>query len=89
MERGDLPVEQVQVADEPPHPLVGVPPQQVPGERSVVVPLLPLAELTAHEEELLPRLAVHVPEEHPQVGELLPFVAGLLAEERLGQRSLV
>ncbi len=45
-------------------------------------PLCPLADLTAHEEQLLAGLRVLVGQEQPQVGELLPVVAGHLAEQR-------
>jgi hypothetical protein len=41
-----------------------------------VVPLAPLAELAAHEQELLARLRPLVDQQQPQVGELLPVVAG-------------
>ena len=45
-------------------------------------PLGALAELAAHEEQLLARVRPHVPEERAQAGELLPLVARLLAEQR-------
>ena len=82
VERGDFPVEAVQVADEPLHPQVGVPPQQVPGERPVVAPLLPLGDLPPHEKELLSRVGVHVGVEEAEVGELPPQVARHLVEHR-------
>ena len=47
-----------------------------------MVPLAPLANLVAHEQELLARVAVHVAVQQPQVGELLPQVAGHLVEQR-------
>ncbi len=47
-----------------------------------MVPFIPLADLAAHEEELLARLSVHVPVQEPQVGELLPVVSGHLAQQR-------
>ena len=47
-----------------------------------MVPLVPLAELAAHEQQLLAGLRVHVAVEQAQVGELLPVVARHLAEER-------
>ena len=53
-----------------------------PVEPALVVPLSPLAELVAHEQELLPRLAVHVAVEKAEVGELLPLVARHAAGER-------
>ena len=56
--------------------------QHVPFEAGIVVPLAYLAELVAHEEQLLAGLGVHVAEEQPQIGELLPVVARHLAEQR-------
>ena len=56
--------------------------EQVPVEAAVVVPFAPLAELAAHEQQLLAGLGEHVAEQQPQVGELLPVVAGHLAEQR-------
>ncbi|MNS29231.1 hypothetical protein D3C72_612260 [compost metagenome] len=69
------------------HPVLQGPVQagveQVPVQAEVVVPLLPLAELAAHEGELLARVAGHEAEQQAQVGELLPGVAGHLVEQRL------
>ena len=56
--------------------------QQVPVEALVVVPLALLAELAAHEQQLLARVRPHVAVQQPQVGELLPLVARHLADER-------
>ena len=56
--------------------------EQVPVEARVVVPLLPLPDLAAHEEQLLAGLGPHVREQQPQVGELLPVVARHLREQR-------
>ena len=47
-----------------------------------MVPFGPLAELPPHEEQFLAGLAVHVPEEEPEVGELLPVVPGHFGQER-------
>ena len=52
------------------------------GAPELVVPLPPLPELPAYEQELLPRLRVHPAEQEAQVGELLPVVAGHLREQR-------
>ena len=43
---------------------------------------LPLAEVAAHEQQLLAGMRPHVAVEQPQVGELLPQVAGHLVEQR-------
>jgi hypothetical protein len=53
--------------------------EEVPVEARLVVPLLPLRQLAAHEQQLLARLRPHVAVEQPQVGELLPVVARHLA----------
>src|SRR5690242_3333446 len=55
--------------------------EQVPVQAGVMVPLAPLAELAAHEEELLAGLRVHPAEEEPEVGELLPVIAGHLVDQ--------
>src|SRR5437762_11160821 len=47
-----------------------------------MIPFVHLAEFAAHEEKFLARMSVHPPIKHPQVGELLPFVAGHFREER-------
>jgi len=60
VERADVAVEAVQVADEPLHPLVGIPLEQLPGERLVVAPLLPLGELLPMNRSFFPGVGVHV-----------------------------
>src|SRR3546814_14654828 len=54
----------------------------MPVERAVVVPLPLLAELAAHEQQLLARMGPHEGVAGAQVGELLPAVARHLAEQR-------
>ena len=56
--------------------------EQVPVEAAVVVPLAPLADLAAHEEELLAGMPVHVGQQRPQRRVLLPGVARQLVEQR-------
>ena len=56
--------------------------EEVPVERRVVVPLPPLPDLPSHEEKLLSRLRIHVGEQQPEIGELLPVVAGHLSDQR-------
>src|SRR6516225_7884114 len=65
------------------HALVLLVFQQVPVQAVVVVPLSPMPELAAHEEQLLAGLGVHVTKEQSQVGKLLPAVTRHLAEKRL------
>src|SRR2546428_10638928 len=45
-------------------------------------PLPPLAELAAHEKQFFAGMSVHPGEEHPQIGELLPFIARHFRNER-------
>ena len=47
-----------------------------------MVPLAPLPDLAAHEQQLLAGVHEHVAVERPQVGVLLPHVAGHLVEHR-------
>ena len=56
--------------------------QECPVELRVVVPFGPLAEFAPHEEQLLAGHRVLVAVKQPQVGELLPVVAGHLRDER-------
>ena len=75
-------VDAVQVLDEPLQPGVQRLVEQVPVEAAVVVPLASLAELAAHEHQLLAGVRVHVAVERAQRRRLLPVVAGHLAEHR-------
>jgi hypothetical protein len=52
-----------------------------PVELVVVVPLVPHADLAAHEQKLLARRRPLVAEQQPEVGEPLPIVARHLAEQ--------
>jgi hypothetical protein len=63
------------------HAGVQGPRPQVPVERALVVPLLQLAELAAHEQQLLARVRPHVAVQVAQAREALPLVAGLLAQQ--------
>ena len=56
--------------------------EQMPVEALLVVPFGALAELLAHEQELLARVAPHVAVVGAQVGELLPGVAGHPRQDR-------
>src|SRR5690242_1992674 len=53
-----------------------------PLETFLMLPFAALAELAAHEKELLARVRPHVTIEQPQVRELLPCIARHLADER-------
>ncbi len=76
-------VDAVEIGDEPPDAfVVGTALEEVPVEAPVVTPLRGLRDLPAHEEELAARIRPHEPEEQPEIGELLPGVAGHLAEQR-------
>src|SRR5260370_7619745 len=54
--------------------------QQVPLQAAIVIPLGPLAELVAHEQELLAGMAEHKPVQEPQICELLPLITWHLAQ---------
>src|SRR5690606_30960373 len=55
-----LAVEAIEVLDQPLDAVVGRVLKQIPLHAAVVVPLLPLPELSAHKQELLSRLGPHV-----------------------------
>jgi hypothetical protein len=56
--------------------------KNVPFQAFFVRPFAPLSELTAHEQQLLARMGPHLPVQRAQIGELLPFVARHLANQR-------
>ena len=47
----------------------------MPINAAIVVPLAPLRDFAAHEDQLLARLGEHVAKQQPQVGILLPLIA--------------
>ena len=49
---------------------------------AIVVPLLALPDLLPHEQQLLAGMRPHVGQERARVGELLPFVARHLVDQR-------
>src|SRR5207249_7472182 len=55
---------------------------QIPVETYVVVPFVALAEFAAHKEQFFAGMPVHPRQKHPEIGELLPFVAGHLRKKR-------
>ena len=55
--------------------------KEVPVEAFLMIPFVPLTELTAHEEEFLTRLCIHVTIEKSQIGEFLPVVSGHLSDQ--------
>ena len=55
---------------------------EVPVEGFVMVPLVPLAEFAAHEDELFSRMGEHPAIEHAEICEFLPLVAGHFRDER-------
>src|SRR3981081_3064627 len=56
--------------------------EQITAEFAMVIPLAALPEFATHEEQLLARMPVHPRVKHPQIRELLPFVARHLIQER-------
>ena len=75
-------VETVDVGEPPADADVTVGVVERPVERRLVVPLLPRRQLAAHEQQLLARLRPLHRVQQPQVRELLPVVAGHLAQQR-------
>ncbi|OPZ92587.1 MAG: hypothetical protein BWY73_00731 [candidate division TA06 bacterium ADurb.Bin417] len=55
--------------------------EQVPVQSAPAVPLPPLAELAAHEEQFPARLGVEIAKQQPEAGEFLPVVAGHLSQQ--------
>jgi hypothetical protein len=55
---------------------------EMPIQALVVVPLLPLTEFNALEDELFSGMRPHPRKEHPHVGELLPCIAWHFFDER-------
>ena len=82
MQRLFLAKDSVQVADPQAQAAVHRIVEQMPIQALLHVPLLPLSELAAHEDQLLARLREHPAIEEPQVGELLPVVARHLRDQR-------
>src|SRR5262245_9705821 len=74
-----VPVESLHVAANP--DVRGIV-EQVPVEALFVVPLAPLAEFAAHEEQLLARMSVHQSVQRAKRRVLLPHVAGHFVEHR-------
>src|SRR5262249_44770680 len=73
--------QRVQVANKPLHALMRSPLQEVPVEALVVLPLTPLGELPAHEEQFLSRMPPHVAEQEPEIRITLPEVTGHLIQQ--------
>src|ERR1700756_1881612 len=82
MQRGLVAVRAIEIAHPALDTLMTRHLEQVPVEAAVVIPFAPLAELAAHEQELLARVQPLVAEEQSQVGEALPVVAWHLRKQR-------
>ena len=83
MQGGFLAVQAVKVADQPLHAFVLSILQQVPIQLLVVVPLAPLAEFAAHEQQFFAGVHPHERQIGTQVGKLLPAVARHLVDQRM------
>src|SRR5262249_35572696 len=59
------PIQRVEVTNPPLQPLMEWRGQQMPVQAGVMVPLLPLTEFSAHEQQLLAGPSVHVAQEQP------------------------
>ena len=82
VQRRQLAVQRVEVADQRLDTAMLGLIEQMPVERVIVVPLALLAELAAHEQQLLAGMAEHEAVIGAQVCEALPVVAGHAAEDR-------
>lgn len=74
-------VQPVQLADALVGAAAGGVVQQIPVQLALKRPLVPLAQLRAHEQQLLSRVAQHVGVESPHARQLPPVVAGHLAPQ--------
>ena len=82
MQRGRGAIQGVEIADEVAHARMIRIVQQMPRQGLVVAPFVPLREFLAHEQQFLARVRPHEAQVRAQVRELLPFVAGHLAQQR-------
>src|SRR6202035_5459971 len=80
LQRGIATVQTIEINQPMPQPSVKWSSQQVPLQARIVIPLRPLAELIAHEQELLAGMAEHKPVQEPQIRKLLPLIARHLAQ---------
>ncbi len=78
-----LAVEVVELFDQVLDAMMGRKAQQKPLQFRFAVPLIPLGDFAAHEEQLFPRLADHVAVEEAHIGKFLPEVARHLADQAL------
>src|SRR5690606_1167187 len=81
MERGRLAIHTVQVAHEAIDASVPIDLEEMPIDALVAIPFASLSELSALEEELLPRVRPLISKEEPEVREFLPRVSWHLVEE--------
>src|SRR5690606_10713249 len=72
VERGLAAVERVEIPHPALEPRVQRPIEQREVDGALVIPFAPLAELPAHEEQLLAGMEPHVAEERAEIRELLP-----------------
>ena len=90
MQGGLLAIEPIQVGQETLHAAVRAVLEQVPVQAAIMIPLGPLGELTAHEDQLLAWVGVQIRIQQPQVGKLLPVITGhLFQQRRLAMHYLV
>src|SRR3977135_1519656 len=82
VERRFLAVEPVQVLHEALEPRVRLELAEMPLYAGVMVPLIPLSELPAHEQHFLTGMPIHEAIEGSEIGKALPFVPGHFVEQR-------
>ena len=83
MEGGLGGIEMIEVGDELLDAAMGIVLKQVPVQAVRFGPFAALGELLAHEEEFLAGMCVLISVEKPEIGELLPHVAGHFMEKRV------
>ncbi|MCY1525358.1 hypothetical protein D9M68_603340 [compost metagenome] len=75
MQSRKVPIHIVQIAHQPPHPLMPRMLEQMPVQPAIRIPLRVLRKLPSHEQQLLPRISPEVPIQIAQPRELLPLVS--------------
>src|SRR4051812_19187582 len=83
MQGGFAAVDAVEVAHKPLDAGMVAVAEQMPFDFGIVIPFAPLRDLAAHEQQLLAGMRPHEAEIRTQVGELLPTIAGHLADQRM------
>ena len=68
-------IQSIQIGDQTLQAFMMLPLQQVPLQRFVVIPFIPLANLPTHEKQLFSRVRPHVSIKQTEIRKLLPEVS--------------